>query len=510
MKAFLMYRDRDIDLGWEPAEHHETLIQDLDLDTLLGAMARGDRFLSDMARAMILASVGDPETIRYRQDVLRDCLHHPSVLMAMYDLAVEATMAERKLYLFLSKEASPEMVIGRSVALLERYVDVLKGLRAIAEEHRDGFRSEGFTRFFAMLVDELGDEYFARIQEHLKELKFPRGVLIGAGLGRGNKGTGYVLRRIPQRTWRERFGLGGRSGFSFTIAERDESGFRALGDLRARGIHPAADALARSADHILDFFRILRAELASYVGALNLHTALSQLGQPTCFPTPEPVGAPVLSARGLRDVGLALRLGAGLVGNDVDADGRSLVMITGANQGGKSTFLRSVGLAQLMMQCGMFVAADSFRADVRDGVFTHFRREEDAAMESGKFDEELARMSRIADLIDANGMLLCNESFAATNEREGSEIARHVIRAFVDAGVKVLFVTHLFDLAHGFLERGPQTALFLRAERRPDGGRTFRLLEGPPLPTSYGHDSYRRIFGPADHDAAVPSREGAR
>ena len=43
------------------------------------------------------------------------------------------------------------------------------------------------------------------------------------------------------------------------------------------------------------------------------------------------------------------------MGNDVDADGKSLVMITGANQGGKSTFLRSVGLAQLMTQCGMFV-----------------------------------------------------------------------------------------------------------------------------------------------------------
>ena len=68
-------------------------------------------------------------------------------------------------------------------------------------------------------------------------------------------------------------------------------------------------------------------------------------------------------------------------------------MITGANQGGKSTFLRSVGVAQLMMQTGMFVAAQAFSADVRDHVFTHFKREEDAAMESGKLDEELARMS---------------------------------------------------------------------------------------------------------------------
>jgi DNA mismatch repair ATPase MutS len=49
-----------------------------------------------------------------------------------------------------------------------------------------------------------------------------------------------------------------------------------------------------------------------------------------------------------------------VVGNTVDLDGKSLVIVTGANQGGKSTFLRSVGLAQLMMQAGMYVGAESF------------------------------------------------------------------------------------------------------------------------------------------------------
>ncbi len=67
----------------------------------------------------------------------------------------------------------------------------------------------------------------------------------------------------------------------------------------------------------------------------------------------------------------------------------------------------------------------------------------------------------------------------------------------MEAGVKVFFVTHMFDLADGFYRQQLDTALFLRAERQPDGQRTFRLLEGEPLPTSYGPESYRRIFGPA-------------
>ena len=122
-------------------------------------------------------------------------------------------------------------------------------------------------------------------------------------------------------------------------------------------------------------------------------------------------------------------------------------------------------------------------------------------MESGKLDEELARMSDIADHIAPRCVLLCNESFAATNEREGSEIARHVLDAFLAEGIKVLFVTHMFDLAHSFHAQHLDTALFLRAQRGSAGARPFRLSVGEPLPTSYGEDSYRKIFGTPLHSA---------
>ena len=104
-------------------------------------------------------------------------------------------------------------------------------------------------------------------------------------------------------------------------------------------------------------------------------------------------------------------------------------------------------------------------------------------------------MSEIADAIAPTGLLLCNESFSSTNEREGSEIARQVIRAMVEASVRLFFVTHLYDLANSLYRDETTTAFFLRAERRPDSRRTFRLLPGEPLPTSYGEDSYHRIFG---------------
>ncbi|MDX5895513.1 hypothetical protein SIL72_15905 [Rubrobacter radiotolerans] len=470
-------------------------------------MADGDRFLFDVAKNVVLASLTDPDAIVYRQRALADCLDHPSVLRRMYGIAVEATESKRRVYGGLFRD-SPERILSRSVRVLELLMESLKQLRQLAEEHAAEFRSEAFTRLFAMLADELSDEYLAKVERYLRELKLRRGVLMSAGLDRGNKGTNYVLHRLPEQSWLERIAERitdkGNQSYGFQVPERDENGFRALSRLEDKGVNLVANALAQAADHVLSFFGVLRTELAFYIGCVNLHGRLAEKGEPVCFPDPKPAGVPVLSARQLYDVCLSLHLEERTVGNDVDAENKLLVMVTGANQGGKSTFLRSVGLAQLMMQSGMFAPAESFRADICKGVFTHYRREEDAGMESGKLDEELRRMSEIADSITANCILLCNESFAATNEREGSEIARQVIRALTEADVKVVFVTHLFDLAHGFHIQGSDDVLFLRAERRPDGGRTFRLLEGEPLPTSYGEDSYRRIFGAPPGEARVP------
>lgn len=205
--------------------------------------------------------------------------------------------------------------------------------------------------------------------------------------------------------------------------------------------------LAQSNDHILGFFNVLRTELAFYIGCLNLYEQLSQMGEPVCFPLPVASYERKSSFKELYDVCLALTMKQKIVGNDLNADNKDLVIITGANQGGKSTFLRSIGLAQLMMQCGMFVPAESFCANICDGLFTHYKRKEGATMKSGKLDEELSRMSDIVDHITPNSIVLFNESFAATNEREGSEIARQIICALLEKRIKVFFVTHLYEFA---------------------------------------------------------------
>jgi DNA mismatch repair ATPase MutS len=242
---------------------------------------------------------------------------------------------------------------------------------------------------------------------------------------------------------------------------------------------------------------MLYAELGFYVSCLSLYDQLTARDVPVTFPVPVPAttaNQPELQYEDLRDASLALRIDH-VVGNSADADGRPMIIITGANSGGKSTFLRSLGLAQLMLQCGMFVTARALRATVCRQVFTHFIREEDPSMVSGRLDEELRRTSVIADQVSPGCLVLFSEAFAATNEREGSEIGRQVVHALPEAGIRVCFVTHQFDIADSFRRDRHGTTLFLRAPRQADGQRTFRLEVADPLPTSFGQDIYDRIGG---------------
>lgn len=509
MKAFLMFSDRDFDIEQKMPSNAPTITQDLELNTLLEAMASDDTFLCEVAKRALFNSLRDRSTILYRQSILQDCLKNAAIVRDIYSVATQALEGERKIFWGFGSK-SPTSILRRSIAVMQVFVESLKRLRKLADRHGDRFESRGFTTLFSMLKRELSDEYLERVEVHLRQLECVGGVLVSASLGDGNKGDNYVL-RVPhelKQTWWERLFAPKPPGYSFDLHPRDESGARALSELRDRGINRVAAALAQSSDHVLSFFALLRTEAAFYVACLNVHARLSKKGEPVCFPVPAECSERRFLVHGLYDVCLALNVERRIVGNDVDADGKSLVMITGANQGGKSTFLRSVGVSQLMMQCGMFVAAESYCANLCYGLFTHYKREEDASMESGKLDEELGRMSDIVDDITPDSMLLLNESFAATNEREGSEIARQIVVALLEKRVKVLFVTHLYDLARKIYDARMENAMFLRAERRTDRERTFKMLEGEPLQTSYGCDLYNRIFGPdapdMEHSAAQP------
>jgi DNA mismatch repair ATPase MutS len=130
-------------------------------------------------------------------------------------------------------------------------------------------------------------------------------------------------------------------------------------------------------------------------------------------------------------------------------------------------------------------------------------------MTSGRLDDELRRMSVIAGQVKPGCLMLFNESFAGTNEREGAEIGYQVVRALLEARIKVFFVTHRYALADRFRRQHAPATLFLRAERGADGQRNYKLTVKDPLPTSYGEDLYHRLGGWLEEDHSFTPAAGA-
>ncbi|MBF6150019.1 MutS-related protein [Nocardia nova] len=470
------------------ARNGAAVADDLNLGEMFAVMAAGDEFVASVVKVIVPAGLTDVETIRYRQGVLANFSAEPEMLRALYAIATEATTVRRWM---VGRGRAPRSKLGLALQPLTALVGQLRKLRQTCEEYARACTSDGLVRFRELMIEMLDEDYLAGLETHLAALYFDDGVQFSAVLGPGNKADRIVLHEPPRNAKRSLFGRRSGAGFEAT------SDFDLPDDPLSAVIEPALDTVAEvvsgATDSVQDFFRHLRTELAFYLGCLNLRERFGRTGTPMCYPVPVS-GTPTLQCGDLRDAVLCLSSGD-VVGNDVDAAGVTFFVVSGANSGGKSTFLRSVGTAQVMMQAGMFVTAAAFTADVRNGLFTHFVRAEDPDMEHGRLDEELARMREVTEALRQGGMLLCNEPFASTNDREAAAIADPIMSALLDSGVKVVLVTHLYDFVRQRYATGRDTDLFLRAQRAPDGRRTYRVAAGAPEATSHGADIYARIFG---------------
>jgi DNA mismatch repair ATPase MutS len=483
-----MFRDRDFNVSAPKCFGSGALSADLELRHVIKKMAREDEYVQEACEAALFTPLVSADEISFRQENLRDALRNPEHVRVMYDILVETRDRQKKSLQFLSSSVALSDSLNAAAGLLRIFTETLTSLRGFAEDGSKVFSSEGFSALMKMLKTELNDEFLSQVRAHLKELRDQEERLISARLGPTGCATGYVLRR------KNKLGLFARMrlGPSFTVKEGDTDGMADMDNRLDRAIADTVSVLSRVVRYIEDFFDMMRRELAFYIGCLNLHEYLTEKGAPVCIPELLPKDRENRSWKNLFDISLVIMRDASVTGNDLDASNKRLYIITGANQGGKSTFLRSFGQAQLMAQCGMPVGAESFTAPVRDGIFTHFKKEEDASMKSGKLDEEMDRMSQIADRLRPGSLVIFNESFASTNEREGSEIHRQISKALTENGVEVFSVSHLYTYSAAF--SGDQLTQFLRAERLDGGARTFKVVPGEPLETAFGEDIYRELF----------------
>jgi DNA mismatch repair ATPase MutS len=487
----------DHDLTWCAQD----VIRDLDLGPVLEVMGGGDEFVKNVCKEILLNGAVDGETVVHRQQVLKDSVKNKTLIADLYSLLTR-TMEEARRQLFWVSDKSPASVVFSSVRVLETYFGIIDQVRDMLTSASANFESEGFKTLIHDLEYHMGRDYTNAIRRHLSELRLEKGVHAIVRLGKAAEFAEFTLSKQTKGAVNIADILAFRSTkeYKWTLPERDESGGQEMEYMRNRILERVAGVLKSATDDVLDFMSALRKEVAFCVGCMNLWDNLSAIGVPLSFPNVREQPEYTIGFSCLSEVSFALRSRSKPVCNSLRAEGKALFIISGANRGGKTVFLRSIGQALLMMWCGMFVAAENFECSLPRGVYTHFKREEDKTMTMGKLDEELARLSAIIDHVSKGSVVLFNESFSSTYAREASEIAGQVVAALVEKGVKLFFVTHLYELVSLFRENTKMPAVFLSAERKEDGARTFRILEATPPETSFAGDVYAKVFGEHNTD----------
>lgn len=537
MKAYLLYPQREWTSGGRYKDDR-TIIQDLGLKTLFSAAAKeiemddgkiikiqeADLFLEETMKKVMMVPLETEEEILYRQEIIRDCYDQEGFICGLYELSDRILMEWNRLGRKVSGRTGAGSVrsLVTDVHVLQLFVDSLRQLKERFAAYEGKLKSRGLLALKERLYAEVSDEQQANLERILGDVAFfanekeheeyegrrmvnkPR-IVMGCRIGDGLKPCHFRLESVSTQVRKYRsansalgrakdyFGSLTTPSFSIWKGEALAEQADQMEYQFVRYIIGCCEPLFESLN---SFFDQLHFQAAFYRGAVNLKAYMERFKLQACFP--KVCGHRDLRFAGLKEFVMAIEQKLEPVGNDCDIRDRNLLIITGANQGGKSTFLRSIGIAQIMMQCGLPVAAESYESGIFLSFFTHFTRREDSEMNSGRLNEELKRMSQIIDHLEGDSLVLLNESFASTTEKEGSAIAYDIIRALTESGVKILTVTHLLSFAQRMYEESGQNpdsqVEFLTAQRMEDGRRTYKMIPHAPELTSFGLDLYDEIL----------------
>lgn len=186
-----------------------------------------------------------------------------------------------------------------------------------------------------------------------------------------------------------------------------------------------------------------------YLAYLDFTAPMKAAGLEFCYPDVT-TGEKETDVAGAFDVALAAKLAphyARIVANGFRlSGGERILVVTGPNHGGKTTFARTVGQLHYLASLGYPVPAKNARLFLPDRVYTHFEREEDLATLRGKLADELHRIRDVLEHATGDSLVVMNESFASTTLRDATFIGERILRQLTDRGLLGVYVTFVDEL----------------------------------------------------------------
>ena len=464
----------------------------------------------------------DPATIRYRNEVFADMLACPSIAKTLSRLIpvlsdimelrrLEADDGETNSYLL-------------SISEIELYISSIDTLHKGLGPLREKMKSVGFQTLTDRISELAESDYYAELNAKLNELtnrvREIRSVTIGVNLDAQLRPTsagvlsinpepfrsGDVLEKILRLNFKddEYTCIADLVPFGKKQSENQKTAlslafYSAINDVYKSSLRSWKKIVQSYVLENADFLLNLMPEIEFLIKGTEILRALSEKGCALTAPIIPDTNTPAFRVKALYNPVVALRIDDEIVSNDFSFDENAMIwVLTGPNRGGKSVITCAVGIAQAMLQLGMFLPAEEAEISPADGIFTHFPTGADDTINKGRLGEECARLGEIFDLVTDKSLVLLDESLSSTGSFEASYIAAEVLSGFSRVGCRCLFATHLHELAAQVDEINARTTaeggvrIDTLVAGIEEGKRSFKIYRAKPDGKSYARDIAER------------------
>lgn len=535
-----------VSILWPHASHHPAAlrthltpaaVRDLGLESIIRELCV-EKQTSWNIEQVLLTLCQEPEVIQYRQDILEDFLTLPKLterFTALFPIFQELSQYQYR----DSRERTALFEVVWRMGELSRYIECIESLHEVLQEAGGTLRSEGLRRLREGIAAIAQDATFQSLVQELPALQARlnviKSVTIGVNLDQHFHPAEATLVSVNNEPYRSAslldklFGAASETlrGIaplhtapptttgSPTVTPMMMPLFQDLAQILEKVCQPIAKALKQYVHFNGKMLAGLGEEVGFYLGAVNLIRRISKAGLPMCKPELAPQEERICDIQENFHLNLALHIlqeGNGgsvrqtLVTNDVRLGEQGRIMIlTGPNHGGKTTYIQAVGLTQILAQVGLYVPGKQARISPVDQIYTHFPGEEQLEKGTGRFGDEARRFRELFEQATGASLVLLNESLSSTSHSECLYLARDIVCLLRMMGLRAIFATHLHELAadiesiHRDVPGGSSVismvASFIHEEARTSaqsGKYSYKVLPGPPIGQSYARELARQ------------------
>ena len=460
----------------------------------------------------------DPEVIAYRMETFRDMLDHPSISETLNGLIpILGDILELRR---LESDSGDTDSYLSSITEIELYISCIDLLNGGFAPIRESLKSRAFCTFADRIRELAESDYYRELNQKLSELtarvREIKSVTIGVNLdsllrpreagvlsiNSESFRSGDVLEKILRLNFKddEYTCIANLVPFGKKQNENQKTAFSlaftsAINDIYKSSLRSWKKIVQSYVLDNTNFLLNLLGEIEFTAKATEAMRRLKEKGCVLCTPELRPMAERAFRTDSLYNPCVALKIEDDIVPNDVVFDENAMIyVLTGPNRGGKSVVTCAIGIAQAMLQLGMFLPAKSAVISPVDAIFTHFPTGAEDTIDKGRLGEECARLDEIFDSVTANSLVLLDESLSSTGSFEASYIAAEVLGGLSMVGCRCLFSTHLHELAAEIDNINAKTKaaggapIDTLVAGIEEGKRSFRIVRAKPDGKSYARD----------------------